>query len=370
MSHNDKDTVRDPPAAFVTTMSSSCHLFFEGNPIALFRVTVDDIVMATFSFTQETLLFRTDFHLAGARCFFSTNSHDLLRATSSWRAVTPRSTAQSFEMEIIVGPIIRFAPQPSAHFRGLRHLVFASLPPHGFFAYDLLRKRVQGVITQAASQDFAFWNSLLLPITIGVLGTTMGVAPLHCACLDWNGNALLIAGHSGAGKSTLSAALAQRSFALVSDDWTYISRAGRALVAHGLLAPLKLLPDTVRFFPQLREFVPRKTLNGELAFEIDPQTVGGVTVRHTSQPRWIFFLERTAASGCQFVPCRPEFVRAFFEQNAERLPSELREAQITRATLIRDLAERPSWIIRSGESPQDTADALSDFVSEASYATA
>jgi hypothetical protein len=229
---------------------------------------------------------------------------------------------------------------------------------------------VQGVLAPAASEDDTFWNSLLLPVTVGVLGTTLGIAPLHCACLDRNGSGLLLAGHSGAGKSTLATALAQCGFALVSDDWTYVSRNSGSLVAHGLLAPIKLLPDASRFFPRLHDFKPGKALNGEMAYELDLQVFAGATVKDISKPRWLFFLERTAAPGCHFVPCRPEFVREFFEQSAERLPCELTNAQTTRSKLIRDLSELPSWIIRTGDTPANTANELSEFVTEVSCANA
>ena len=55
------------------------------------------------------------------------------------------------------------------------------------------------------------------------MGTTVGVMPLHSACLDHDGRGLLLAGNSGAGKSTLTVALARCGFSLISDDWTYIS---------------------------------------------------------------------------------------------------------------------------------------------------
>ena len=271
-------------------------------------------------------------------------------------------------MKIVVDPSLHLGHDPSPHFRGIHHLVFVVLPPHGFITYDLLRKCVLGVITPEASQNDALWDSVLLPITVGILGTRLGVAPLHCACLDWNGDALLLAGHSGAGKSTLSAALAQRGFALVSEDWTYISRNSASPVAHGLLTPLKLLPDVVRFFPQLRGFVPTRTLNGEIAFEIEPQLLGGASGKRISRPRWIFFLERTTAPGCHFVPCRPEFLKHFFEESAERLPSELPDAQLTRSAIINDLSACPSWILRTSEGPMDTANALSRFALEAAHA--
>jgi energy-coupling factor transporter ATP-binding protein EcfA2 len=248
--------------------------------------------------------------------------------------------------------------------------VFAILPPRSFLAYDLLRKRVHAVLSSAAALDSSFWNTLLLPITIGVLGTTVGVAPIHCACLERNGSGLLVAGVSGAGKSTLTAALAQLGFPLISDDWTYISRQQCGLVAHGLSSPVKLLPDAARFFPDLKAFAPRMALNGELAYEIDPAGAMGFTAKDTSHPRRIFFLERSSAPGCHMVPCRPEYVRDFFEQNAERLPDELSEAKAFRSSIIQTLSARPSWILRTGESPQTTAKVLDDFLAEADHATA
>ncbi len=276
----------------------------------------------------------------------------------------------SFEMEIIVDSTLNHTPERRAYFRGLGHIVFAILPPRSFLAYDLLRKRVHAVLSSAAARDNSFWNTLLLPITIGVLGTTVGVAPIHCACLERNGGGFLVAGVSGAGKSTLTAALAQLGFPLISDDWTYISRQQCGLVAHGLSSPVKLLPDATRFFPGLKAFAPRMALNGELAYEIDPAVAMGFTAKDTSHPRRIFFLERSSAPGCHMVPCRPEYVRKFFEQSAERLPDELSEAKAFRSSIIQTLSDCPAWILRTGESPQTTAKVLDDFLAEADHATA
>jgi hypothetical protein len=223
--------------------------------------------------------------------------------------------------------------------------------------------------TEAALDPF-FWNTLLLPITIGVLGTTIGVAPLHCACLDHNGSGLLIAGFSGAGKSTLSTALAQRGLALVSDDWTYLSKQAAHLVAYGLSSPIKLLPDAVRFFPELRAFAPKRALNGEMAYEVDPKCFKGFTVKTTSFPRRVFFLERASTPGCHLIPCRPEYVGEFFEKSGERLPEELAGARALRSELIRALSNCHSWILRTGDNPQATAELLADFVTEKEHARA
>ncbi len=219
-----------------------------------------------------------------------------------------------------------------------------------------------GVLSPIAARDPHFWNAQLLPITIGLLGTTVGVAPLHCACLDRNGEGLLIAGKSGAGKSTLTAALAKRGFAVVSDDWTYVSHRRGNLSARGLFAPIKLLPETVRYFPELRHYSPKKTLNGETAHEIDPVKDLHSQARSCTQPQCILFLERTSTPGCRFVPCRPEYLRWFFESSGEKLPPELPEAVQNRSEIIRQLASCRSWILHTGENPLQTAAALDEFL--------
>jgi hypothetical protein len=318
----------------------------------------------TFSFNGRALLFRTHFCVAGVSCFLSTNSEQVLQAAERWKKTQPRAQAKSFEMEILVDAALQMETMRRAHFRGLRHLVWVALPPRGLLTYDLLRRRVRAVLTPEAASDASFWDSLVLPVTIGILGTTMGVAPLHCACVDRDGSALLVAGASGAGKSTLTAAMGKRGFAVVSDDWTYVTREDSGLIAHGLAAPIKLLPDTTRFFFELRRFEPRTTLNGEEAYEVDARTELGFTVKEMTEPKWMLFLERSTARGCRMIPRRAEYVRRFFEQSAERLPEQLLEAKASRSKVIQKLSECPAWILQTGESPQDTAAAVDHFLAE------
>ena len=347
-------------------MSTNCHFFSGGVLSHRFQVRVDNIVIPKLALNRRTLPFQTDFLIAGTQCRLSTNSQELLQAAAAFhRAALSQNGAPSFEMEIIVDSALDRAPERLAYFRGMGHIVFAILPPRSFIAYDLLRKRAHAVLSDAAARDHSFWKSLFLPITIGVLGATIGVAPIHCACLERSGRGFLVAGVSGAGKSTLTAALAQRGFPLISDDWTYISKQQCTLVAHGLFSPLKLLPDAARFFPDLRAFVPRMALNGEMAYEIEPEKFHPVAEFTSCSPKWIFFLERTSVPGCRFVPCTSTYTRHFFKSNAERLPEELPAAQETRSEIIDRLSEYPSWIVRSGDDPHKTAEAIEQFLPEA-----
>jgi len=193
------------------------------------------------------------------------------------------------------------------------------------------------------------------------MGTTVGVVPVHSACLDLNGKALLIAGASGAGKSTLSVALARCGFSLVSDDWTYISEEAYGLIAHGINAPVKLLPDAIQYFPELSDRSPRMWFNGEMAFEVEHEELSQNSTALRSRPRWLLFLERTSESGCDCVPCSAGDAQALFESSAERLPDQVPDASITRSSVIRSIANCRCWHLRTGESPQATADAVRKF---------
>lgn len=324
--------------------------------------------MKTTVFSRQKLPFRRSFSIAGRSCHLCTNSGDVLLAAARCLPTSKYSTAQSFEVNIIVDESLDTTSELPAYFRGLRHLVFMSLPPRSYVTYDLLRRSVYGVLSTTAACDDSFWSRLLVPITLGVLGANIGLAPLHSACLERNGCGLLVAGVSGAGKSTLAAALAQRGFAFISDDWIYVSKEQSTLVAHGLFSPIKLLPDTARFFPELCQFSPRKTLNDELAYEISPAHLTGFVVKNIAIPQSIVFLERASSPGCHMVPCGSQYVKDFFEQSAERLPDELAQARTMRSDIIRSLSALPSWTLRTGESPQRTAEAVDHFLSEAAHA--
>jgi hypothetical protein len=314
---------------------------------------------------HDVLPLRAELSLAGVRCRLATNSKEILSCVSHWFSALryPYPSEQPIDMEVLVDSSINHDPWAKAHFRGLRHLVFASFGTQEVFTFDLLRRRVIGAVSLTTASDSSFWNTRLLPIIVGVMGTTVGVVPLHSACLDRDGKGLLIAGLSGAGKSTLSVALAQREFSLVSDDWTYVSKDGNkdGLIASGLSVPVKLLPDAVQHFPELKALTPKESLNGELAFEVDATQVFRSRAKCISRPHWLIFLERDSRPGCDFIPYDPEDARAFYERSAELLPEELPGAAATRSEIIRMVTSGNCFRVRSGELPQRTAEAIDHF---------
>jgi hypothetical protein len=241
-------------------------------------------------------------------------------------------------------------------------VVTASFGTSNIFVFDILRRTLSASISTTAAKDVRFWREKLIPISLGVLGAAMGLVPMHCACLESEGDGLLIAGLSGAGKSTLSVALSQNGFSYVSDDWTYMSRHHNSLMAFGTSAPVKLLPDAASHFPNLTRYDLQKSMNGELAYEVDIVEAFNARVEKACEPRWLMFLERLPHSEVEFVPIESSIARNYLNSSVETLPIELSEASAMRSLTLEVVSKLPCWLLRYGGTPQVAAEHLSVFV--------
>jgi len=315
------------------------------------RFTVDD--------TQLTC--RAVLEVAGCTCTVATNDSGLLGFLEPFRSGSPRDCGE-FEMRVMVHDEPG-EPHWLPHFRGLHHLVFASFGQFDLFVFDLEQRRVSAAISKRLARDHTFWHERMVPIIIGVLGCTVGVLPFHSACLSINGDGLLIAGPSGAGKSTLSVALAKLGFDFVSDDWTYINCVSRFIEAHGLLAPIKLLPDAIKHFPELTNRQVCVAMNGELAYEASPESTFSISVARRCRPRWLVFFDRTAGDNAEFVEISPDTALAYIDSNVERLPVQLATAAENRETIKEKIATLSCWRFQHDGPPEDAARELYAFVS-------
>jgi hypothetical protein len=310
---------------------------------------------------KTDLAHRRNLCFGGAMCDLHTNSIGLAGILEGLAGAVDDEGVSKFCMQVVVNNDAR-EPAGSPHFRGLHHLVTASFGNGNVFLFDLLRRKLSASISATLANDSLFSKEKLIPIALGVLGASMGLVPVHCACLSWNGEGLLVAGMSGAGKSTLSVALAQAGFSYVSDDWTYMSCLRGAVVAHGTSAPVKLLPDAVRHFGGLNRHALRVSMNGELAYEVDVMQTFGGFVERGCEPRWLIFLERMQQPGRELTPMSSMATRRYIEASVERLPAELSEATRLRTQMIDNIARLPCWSFRYGGPPGFAAECLREFV--------
>jgi hypothetical protein len=317
--------------------------------------------MKKYLINEDVLSLNAHLRVGGVHCSLSTNSRDILASLSRWKDSSGRGRGKTFELSVMVDPMAKSDKDAVIHFRGLHHLVFAVFGEDESFVFDLLRRRVSGVVSKQTASDIAFWGTRLLPLMLGTLGGMIGLVPLHCACLDRDGNALLLAGMSGTGKSTLAVSLSRYGFGVVSDGWTYLAKDGDKLTAYGISAPVKLLPDAIDHFPELRGLEATRAFNGEIAFEVDIAETFRAIVRSESSPRWLMFLERVDQPGCRIIPFSGDEAQTFFQGTAERLSWQLREAEETRTEVFKSLTSADCWLVQYGGSPSLAAGAINRF---------
>jgi hypothetical protein len=96
--------------------------------------------------------------------------------------------------------------------------------------------------------------------------------PLHAACVERDGLAVLLVGPAGVGKSTLTYTAAREGCRIVAEDIVWLQLRDTFAI-WGLAARLHLPPDSARFFPELRALRPMVQSSGEekLVVPVEPQ---------------------------------------------------------------------------------------------------
>ncbi|HXW13914.1 MAG TPA: hypothetical protein VEN79_05330 [Terriglobia bacterium] len=172
---------------------------------------------------------------------------------------------------------------------------------------------------------------------------------------------MILGGDAGAGKSTLAVTLALNNFGFLSDDWTYFSRSGSAAQAWGLPTPVKLLPDAVKYFPQLTEAQIAPSLNGELAYEVDPVEVFGVDRSLSCEPKWLVFVEPTGGARMSFRRISSDDAFRRFAEELEELPADISNMRKQQLLTIRALTNRECWVLQHRLPPAVVAEKLAEF---------
>jgi hypothetical protein len=311
-----------------------------------------------------TLPLESHFKVAGTTWLIRTNSPGILRcAEQTFEGVHGKGLVPDLSLHLTVNfDLADKRPWPKPHFRGLNHLIYASYSSGNTMLIDLLHRSVIGSISPDMAQDTEYWKYVLFPVLLGSCSAAIGITPLHCACLVRNRVGLLLGGDSGAGKSTLALSLALKGFAFLSDDWTYFKRSSSGVTAWGLPTVVKLLPDAVKYFPELMSVEPHTSLNGELAFEVDPVSRFGVKQSRDCEVGRVVFLERTAESG-EAVFTRISSDEAFsrFVIDLETLPLCISSMRTCQLETVKNIVSRECWVLRHRASPDSVARKIEQF---------
>lgn len=136
-----------------------------------------------------------------------------------------------------------------------------------FGVAEIERKTSYAYVSPSLLADVRqFQYGILEPLTL-VLVTGPNRQPLHAAVVAQGRVALLLAGPSGSGKSSLAYAAARDGLGVLSED-TACVQSEPQLRVWTVPRPLHLLPDAVRFFPELKSRTPELLPTGKTKFVV------------------------------------------------------------------------------------------------------
>jgi hypothetical protein len=220
---------------------------------------------------------------------------------------------------------------------------------------DLRTRHVIGRFSPGMAADTGYWKTVIFPMMLTIVGASVGIAELHCACVGNEQNGILLAGPSGSGKSTLALAMSQMGFRFLSDDRTFCSVSDGEVTAWGLPTRLKLRPESRSWFQEVRKAQATDTFLGGQEFWCEPEHFFGVQRARQCRPHAVIFLERHEAS--EFQLTRMSSSEALSRLSRD-LMAESSEASDRRSRTLAELVELPCWLLQYGGVPQTIAQNL------------
>ena len=255
------------------------------------------------------LPFKSLFYPLGFPVEIATNCADVLAAANeNW---------QSFQKQFVVPPVqLRIAvsqvrasecPNPPTY-RGQRNLVMFVASAHDFAVCDLAAGFASCWLSESTVENSAYLRYHFLDAMALLLVEALYLTPIHAACVSLNGRGLLLCGDSGAGKSSLSYACARRGWTFVSDDASFLVRAGKGNVAVGNPRHLHFRESATDLFAELKSHELTARINGEIAIQLTTAKLPHMNTALQSQIDFLIFLNRQ--------PSGPPVLRAFSKARA------------------------------------------------------
>ena len=301
-----------------------------------------------------------DFVACGVPFRISTNSELILQAArQSFSSAAEEFSGPEFSMRFWVDPDCNASrPWPRPHLHGLGNLVYAGFDVGSFAVVDLDSRRIIGRFSPEMAADTPYWNRSIFPMLMSVIGASVGITELHCACVEREDCGLLLVGPSGSGKSTLTLTLASLGFGFLSDDRTFCSIRKGGLRAWGSLAELKLRNEAATWFSKLSGTTPN---NGDGGLRFSPEDSPDLRRSRECEPQWIVFLEPQQSAGFQHAQISPEEAAKRLRKD---LMAESAEAAHRQDAVISELIKVPSSILRYSNDPWVVAQRLASTFKE------
>jgi hypothetical protein len=227
----------------------------------------------------------------------STNSkHVLSAAEMSWGYWPHRIFDKpSLAIHLVVTGERKGNSLPAPSFRGQKHLMSVVADAQNYAVCDLNQGFAFAWLTEDAVSNLPYLRYHFLEGIALTMLAARYVVPLHAACVERYGKAVLLCGNSGAGKSSLAYACARAGWRFLSDDASYLVCQRDRLVV-GNSQRLRLRPSAGELFPEFGGFGLTPRAAGKPSIEIPTSQLSLATTDHATVEH-IVFLNRQPGEG-------------------------------------------------------------------------
>jgi hypothetical protein len=213
---------------------------------------------------------------------------------------------------------------------------------------DIARRTAVARVTPAFARDRErFRYGMLEALTLWML-TALDRQPLHAAALERDGRVLLLAGPSGVGKSTLVYAAMRAGLRVLTEDCAFLQN-GSVPRVWGMPGAVHLLPDAVRWFPELLDTAPALRANGKTKLAVSVRAGGAAAVPRAAERVGVCLLARGPFPAIEALS--PHAVE---EGLTGRMEPGFHRFADTIGAPVRRLAERGGWRLTLPSDPHAT----------------
>jgi hypothetical protein len=180
--------------------------------------------------------------------------------------------------------------------RGHRNLFCVHGEAEEFGVCDLAQRFGFAWLNEEAASDAAYIRYFFIEAMAYVLLSAAHLAPVHAACVDWDGRGVLLCGESGAGKSSLAYACTRAGWTYVCDDGSFLVRDENAPVVTGNAHLLRLRDNASLLFPEFAGYPVTSRPDGKPTLEVLTRELQNIRTSCRTTVSHAVFLQRIAGS--------------------------------------------------------------------------
>ena len=265
--------------------------------------------------SKVSLPLRAVYYPQGFAVVIATNSAAVLAAAEqSWGRFRKVFSEPPVRLEICVTEDGSQACPPAPDCRSRGNLLITVADAKNYIVCDLSGGFAFAWLTQAAVEQRAYLRYYFLEATALTLLNCRYTTAVHAACVEIEGQGILLCGESGAGKSSLAFACARRGWKFLSDDSCAMVRSRKGRVVVGNPHQMRFRESAMELFPELKDQRVTPRFTGKMAIELATATLPEISTITECQVDSIVFLNRREPGPPSLRPLGKEIARQYFEQ--------------------------------------------------------